>query len=94
MVILKSKQTKIKQMKLEDNFRTNCETLENLEEFMDYLGNEYLNGLLNYVDDFGRLCSSDARQLLEEHGETVSNYVRETTDTRLHVGYVIQWLGY
>jgi len=84
----------MKLTKLEDNFRTNCETLEKLEEFMDYLGNEYLSGLLNYVDDLGRLCVGDARQLLEEHGQTLNNYVNETTDKRLHAGYIIQWLGY
>jgi len=79
---------------LVDNFRTNCETLENLEDFLECLGSEYLSGLLNYVDDFGRLCEGDAKQLLEEHGQTVTSYVKETTDKLLHAGYIIQWLGY
>jgi len=73
---------------------TRCDTFDDLEEYLEDLGENYLLGLLNCADSEGLLAPIDAEQLLSEHGEELSNYVDDTKDDRLQAAYLVQWLGY
>ena len=73
---------------------TRCDTFDDLEDYLEDLGNGYLLGLLNCADSEGLLAPVDAEQLLREHGQELENYQKETQDERLQAAYIVQWLGY
>ena len=73
---------------------TSCDTFDDLEDYLEDLGDGYLLGLLNCADSEGLLAPVDAEKLLHEHGQELKNYQEETRDERLETAYIVQWLGY
>ena len=66
---------------------------EETEEFVESLESNYLLGLLNYSYD-GCLSKPDAEQLLDEHGFTLDEFVKETKDKDLLIINLVEFLGY